>query len=119
MIAACPVRLAALGAALSLSACSEPVVAPAIDQLGGEPVECALDDAADFTAGCRMVQREAGGNVLTIIYHPDGGFRRFDMGSPFVVRDGALEAQTEVVGEHLVLTVDRDRYRWPKDKWGG
>lgn len=120
MISSLPIRIAAIGAALSVASCGKPSVAPDISQYGGEPVECALDGAAEFAAQCRMVQRAMeGGRQLTIIYSPDGGFRRFDTLSPALVRDGALEAQTVVEGEYMVLSVDRDRYRWPKAKWGG
>ncbi|MBX7481137.1 hypothetical protein [Qipengyuania qiaonensis] len=107
----------AVCAAMCLSACSGDA-SPTIAEQGGETVDCAIAGAGDFGPDCRMIQTQADDTVVTVILHPDGGFRRFETASPFVVRDGALEARTAVDGEYLVLTVDSDRYRWPKDRWG-
>lgn len=65
-----------------------------------------------------MLQTERDKSVVTVIYHADGGFRRFETVSPFVVRDGALEAMTSVDDKYFILTVDGDRYRWPRGRWG-
>ena len=79
---------------------------------GATVIECAIGPGAEFGPGCGM--QRVGDELL--VYHPDGGFRRFairDDGSGLEVLAGADEALNTLDGEFLQVTVGADRYRFP------
>lgn len=75
------------------------------------PVECALNNAADFTSDCGL---EASGDAsrLTIL-HPDGGFRRFVIGTDGVMAaDGADGVIVHALKDgRSEIAIGTDRYR--------
>lgn len=95
---------------------------PACGQGGGEPlsdtvsIECALDGAAGFAPDCTMERHEAGGESELIVRHPDGGFRRFQLGVEgrgLITADGAEQAEVSNAGGYAEVRVGADRYRLP------
>ena len=79
-------------------------------------VECALSGAAGFAPDCTMERQDVDGQRLLIVRHPDGGFRRFELGVPgrgIITADGMEQAAVDR-GEGLVeVRVGADRYRLP------
>ena len=80
----------------------------------GSPVECALGGAAGFAPECTMERQERDDERLLVVRHPDGSFRRFQLGVPgqgLITADGADSAVVER-GEGVVeVHVGADRYR--------
>ncbi len=79
-------------------------------------VECALAGAASFAPDCSMELHEDADGRAVIVRHPDGGFRRFQLGVPgrgLITADGMEQA--EVIPEDGVVEVQvgADRYRLP------
>lgn len=101
-------------AMLMLAGCSA-----AADQPDGAAMECALGGAAGFAPDCTMERAERDGQRLLIVRHPDGSFRRFELGVPgqgMITADGADEAEVER-GEGVVeVRVGPDRYRFPVEE---
>lgn len=84
-----------------------------------EQVFCSLAGAVDFTGDCTVERRTAGGRQVLIVRHPDGGFRRFEIGRDgkgMVSADGADEAGVAPNGNLLDVRVGRDRYRFPLER---
>ena len=79
-------------------------------------VECALAGAASFAPDCKMELHEGKDGRTAILHHPDGGFRRFQLGVPgegLITADGMEQAEV-VSGEGMVeVRVGADRYRLP------
>ena len=104
-------RLAGALPVLLLAACSQDA-----DVTEGASVECALGGAAGFAQDCTMQRAEADGSKLLVVRHPDGGFRRFELGVPgegIVTADGVEQAIVQR-GEGVVeVQVGADRYRLP------
>ena len=100
-------------APLLLAACGGESVeeAPA-----GPVVACALASSVEFTPDCTMERALQDGQSLLIVHHPDGGFRRFQLGVPgqgIIVADGADDALV-TPGEGMIeVQVAEDRYRLP------
>ncbi|MGB3166921.1 MAG: hypothetical protein WBA68_09120 [Alteraurantiacibacter sp.] len=107
-------RLAGALSVLLLAACSQGADAPE-----GASIECALGGAASFAPECTMQRADAEGSKLLVVRHPDGGFRRFELGVPgkgIVTADGVEQASVQR-GEGVVeVTVGADRYRLPVDE---
>lgn len=104
-------RFLALLLTASLAACASGEDDTAI---GG--VECALAGAADFASDCTMERQDVDGQRLLIVRHPDGGFRRFELGVPgrgIVTADGVEQAAIERADGMVELRVGSDRYRLP------
>ncbi len=79
-------------------------------------VECALSGAAGFSADCTIERQEIEGQRLLIVRHPDGGFRRFELGVPgrgIVTADGVEQAAVERGDGLIEVRVGSDRYRLP------
>jgi hypothetical protein len=79
-------------------------------------VECALAGAADFAPDCTMEQVEEAGQRILILRHPDGGFRRFELGVPdrgIITADGVEQAEVIRAQGQVELRVGADRYRLP------
>ena len=50
-----------------------------------------------------------------VMRHPDGGFRKLasaDTPAGLVEFDGAQRAESQRVGDEIVLSIGDDRYRW-------
>ncbi|UYH55941.1 hypothetical protein N6L26_05130 [Qipengyuania sp. SS22] len=110
-----PVPVLALTA---LGACDR---SPTIDAEGGTPVACALRGASDFASECRLVKMGEGSARYFVMRHPDGGFRKLasaDTPSGLVEFDGAQRAESQRLGDEIVLVIGDDRYRWeaPRDE---
>ncbi|KLI64014.1 hypothetical protein [Aurantiacibacter marinus] len=96
---------------LSLAACLD-----GGDETAGTSVECALSGAAGFAADCTMERGEVDGQRLLTVRHPDGGFRRFELGVPgrgIVTADGVEQANVERGNGLIEVRVGSDRYRLP------
>lgn len=97
--------------ALALAACGA-----ASDEAAPPTVECALNGAGGFAPDCTMQRAEDDGQRILIVRHPDGAFRRFELGVPgqgIVTADG-MQAADIVRGEGVIeLRVGSDRYRLP------
>ena len=103
-------RLAAL-AILLLAACSA-----GEEPSAGTAIECALGGAAGFAPDCTMERASREGESLLIVRHPDGAFRRFELGvegQGIVTADGADAAQVARGDGMVEVTVGADRYRLP------
>ncbi|RPF68833.1 hypothetical protein [Aurantiacibacter spongiae] len=104
-------RACALLAATALAGCGAGDAKPP-----GQIIECALEGAGSFAPDCTMQRGEGRGTDVLIVRHPDGSFRRFELGVPgrgIVTADGMEQAEVER-GEGLVeLRVGSDRYRIP------
>lgn len=106
-------RLTAVGVLSLLTvACSGSDDVSEIPQ--GDPIDCALAGAPDFTPVCLYEHDEAEQKI--IVWHPDGGFRRFDVlpgGAGVASSDGAEEVIQGIMGGMLEVTIGEDRYRLP------
>lgn len=102
-----PALLASLAA---LSACS----GSESEAPQGEAIDCALNGAEAFERVCTYQHIEA--DQQAVIWHPDGGFRRFDLlpgGAGVASADGAEQVIQGIMGGMLEVTVGADRYRLP------
>lgn len=98
-------------AALLLTGCSDGADPPA-----GPTIECALAGAATFARDCTMDRAEHDGVRVLVVRHPDGGFRRFELGVPgrgIVTADGADQAVIDRGDGMVEVQVGADRYRLP------
>jgi len=96
---------------LALIACAD---AEPTAQTSG--VECALSGAAGFASDCTMERQDVDGQRLLIVRHPDGGFRRFELGVPgrgIITADGVQQAAVERSDGLIEVRVGADRYRLP------
>lgn len=108
-------RGAALAPLLALAACGGGDAGEAQLPEGATAIECALGGAGDFTAGCAVEPRGEDAREF-VIWHPDGGFRRFerlDDGRWLTPADGADGAEVEPVEGTTQVSVAGDRYRLP------
>ena len=104
-------KLRALFLVPLLAAC-----APGEDLPDGTPIECALGGAAGFTADCLMEQEARQDERLLIVRHPDGAFRRFEIGVPergLITADGVEQAIVDRGDGYVEVRVGPDRYRLP------
>lgn len=104
-------RAATLLALGALAACSsgEETQPP-----NGDPIECALGKGAKFTPVCIYDYRAAENQI--VVWHPDGGFRRFGVlpgGAGVTSADGAEDVIQGLMGGKLEVTVGDDRYLLP------
>ncbi|WP_245978563.1 hypothetical protein [Aurantiacibacter xanthus] len=83
---------------------------------GAVMVECAVGGAGSFAPDCSMELHEDADGRIAILRHPDGGFRRFQLGVPgegLITADGMEQAEV-VPGDGMVeVRVGADRYRLP------
>ncbi|WP_340587530.1 hypothetical protein [Erythrobacter alti] len=90
--------------------------APSNDGADGTAIECALAGAAAFSADCKMESAELETQRLLIVHHPDGAFRRFELGMRgrgIVTADGMEQAEVTRSEGMVELQVGADRYRLP------
>lgn len=82
----------------------------------GDQIACAVDGASEYANVCYSERWQADGNMLLVIRHPDGGFRRFEIlpeGRGIAVADGMEDARIELKGDVIEASVGDDRYRIP------
>jgi hypothetical protein len=76
-----------------------------------EKTDCAISGAADYKPVCTVERSETG----LVVHHPDGGFRRFELGegdNRIRPADGAEAAQwRELADGRVEVVVGQDRYR--------
>jgi hypothetical protein len=82
---------------------------------GPEHVDCALGPGTTFANDCAIERSRDGETYKMILRHPDGGFRRLEVGADntIVAADGADAAQIVLNGTVAEVTVGEDRYRIP------
>ena len=105
-------RLALCSTALALGACD----GGGAEAVATKAVECSLSGAAGFVADCTMERQELEGDKFLILRHPDGSFRRFQLGVEgrgSITADGMEQAEVEQSGGHVEVRVGPDRYRLP------
>ncbi len=108
--------LPVLGLAALLAACSSSNSAAPETAEGDEHIACALDGAENFANVCAVERAERDRRLYLVVRHPDGGFRRFEVltdGRGLALADGAEQAEVELAGDGLEVTVGSDRYRFP------
>jgi hypothetical protein len=104
------------GLARTVGACSKSETkAPPKVAEGPEHVACALGPGTTFAKDCAIERSRAGQAYRMILRHPDGGFRRLEVGADntIVAADGADAAQIVLNGTVAEVTVGEDRYRIP------
>lgn len=102
-------KAAILSAVIALAACGEESQPPE-----GEVIECAIGAGAEFSPDC-LYDYQADARQA-VIWHPDGGFRRFNLlpgGAGVASTDGAEQVIQGLMGGQLEVTVGEDRYRLP------
>jgi hypothetical protein len=105
-----------IGLALTVGACSKSETkAPPKVAEGPEHVDCALGPGTTFAKDCAIERSREGETYKMILRHPDGGFRRLEVGADntIVAADGADAAQIVLNGTVAEVTVGEDRYRIP------
>ena len=113
-------RASFVALALALGACSKgssETAGPEVAE-GGEHIECALGPGMDFVRDCAIERSREGGVYKMIVRHPDGGFRRFEVGADNAIAasDGADAVQVALKGAVAEVTVGEDRYRIPLER---
>jgi hypothetical protein len=104
---------------LSLAACEQEPAAPpsaTAEAPDDSLIECALRGAAEFERDCAVEQVRSDDQLVLVVRHPDGGFRRFDVltdGRGLAAADGAQTAQVALREGGIEVTVGADRYRFP------
>lgn len=90
--------------------------APGEDLPEGTMIECALGGAAGFAEDCTMDRQIRHEQRLLIVRHPDGAFRRFEIGVPgegLITADGVEQAIVDRGDGFVEVRVGADRYRLP------
>lgn len=105
------------GVPLLLTACQSATSAPSTSE-AGEGIDCAIGAAAQMTRGCTVERTaSADGDLILVVHHPDGGFRRLMItrdGRGVVAADGASPVTvTPIDGHEIDVAVDQDRYHLP------
>jgi hypothetical protein len=115
-------RIGGALAVLALAACSKGASEPMPKVAEStERISCALGPGVGFSTSCAIERsRDADGTYRMIVRHPDGGFRRFEVGADNVIvaSDGADIAEVSVTGEAAEVSVGEDRYRIPLERRG-
>ena len=79
-------------------------------------IACAPDGAPGFDATCTVERVEVEGKILLTVFHPDGGFRRFEQlpdGSGLAAVAGADAVTQTLSGDILEISLAGNRYRFP------
>lgn len=87
-----------------------------VPQTAATRIDCSLNGAGGFGRDCTMERVELDGQSQLIVRHPDGAFRRFDLGVPgrgIVTADGAEQAEVTERGGYVEVRVGSDRYHLP------
>ena len=110
------VGLLALTSALTIAGCSDAQAARAETAAGRAMIDCSLNGAGGFGRDCSMERIEQDGTSYIIVRHPDGAFRRFELGVAgrgLITADGAQQAEVTDRGGYVEVRVDSDRYHLP------
>ena len=112
--------LAPLLLTLALAGCEKSVPGAGqttADATKGASVPCALAGSASFSSQCTVERMTAGDNLVLVMHHPDGGFRRLLVatdGRGVMTADGSDTATVSVVDPGTIeVGVGGDRYRLP------
>ena len=118
--------LAVAGLAFAMVACGGDGSASAASGDTGTPhrdraptttsIACAPDGAQSFDATCSVERGEVEGKILLTVFHPDGGFRRFEQlpdGSGLAAVAGADAVTQTLSGDILEVSLAGNRYRFP------
>jgi len=79
-------------------------------------IDCSLGGAGGFGRDCTMERVEQDGESFVIVRHPDGAFRRFQLGVPgqgLITAAGADQAEVTNMGGYVEVRVGSDRYHLP------
>ncbi len=104
---------------LALAACGQGGVAEKgadAAKAAFKTIPCALGDAQQFTPACKVEEQVVEGQTFWIVWHPDGGFRRFQMidnTTRIATADGADEVEMTRDGGEFIVKAGTDRYRFP------
>jgi len=83
---------------------------------GTMTISCAIDGAKAFDSTCSVERTEIDGARLLTVFHPDGGFRRFEQladGSGLAAVAGADAVTQTLKGDTLEIAIAANRYRFP------
>lgn len=108
-------RLLPVCLVLTLAACGAEA-GEGLQQTATTQIDCSLNGAVGFGRDCTMERVTKEGQSQLVVRHPDGAFRRFDLGVPgrgIVTADGAEQAEVIERGGHVEVRVGSDRYRLP------
>lgn len=110
-------RAALVAAVLLLAACEQAGEGETMTATGeGTLIDCSLNGAGGFGRDCTMERVEQDAESFVIVRHPDGAFRRFELGVPgrgLITADGAEEAEITDMGGYVEVRVGSDRYHLP------
>ncbi len=79
-------------------------------------IDCSLNGAGGFGRDCRMERVQQDGTDFIVVRHPDGAFRRFELGVPgrgLITAAGAQSAEVTDHGGYVEVRVGSDRYHLP------
>ena len=111
-------RAAALAcaAAMLVAGCADADEAELTPAAGPSTIDCSLNGAGGFGRDCTMERVEQEGESFVIVRHPDGAFRRFQLGVPgqgLITAAGADQAEVTDMGGYVEVRVGSDRYHLP------
>ena len=88
--------------------------AASAEAVQGTLIDCSLNGAGGFGRDCAMQRVEQDGTSYIVVRHPDGAFRRFELGARgLVTADGADRAEITDRGGYVEVRVSSDRYHLP------
>lgn len=79
-------------------------------------IPCALNGADGFGSTCTVEQHTIEGTQLLAVFHPDGGFRRFEVlpdRAGLAAVAGADKLTQTLSGDSLEISIAANRYRFP------
>ncbi len=79
-------------------------------------IDCSLNGAGGFGRDCSMERVRQDGANFIVVRHPDGAFRRFELGVPgrgLITAAGAQQAEVTDRGGYVEVRVGSDRYHLP------
>lgn len=103
-------------AAILVAACNEAEGVTPTSSTSGTMIDCSLGGAGGYGRDCTMERVEQDGSSFVIVRHPDGAFRRFELGVPgrgLITADGVQEAEVINRGGYVEVRVGSDRYHLP------
>ena len=103
-------------ALLLASGCDDSSEASARADTGGTMIDCSLNGAGGFGRDCSMERVQRDGADFIVVRHPDGAFRRFELGVPgrgLITAAGAQAAEVTDRGGYVEVRVGSDRYHLP------
>lgn len=79
-------------------------------------ITCALNGNGSFGSTCTVEPRTVEGDQWLAVFHPDGGFRLFEVladGSGLAAVAGAEQVDQMLSGDTLEISIAGNRYRFP------